>query len=244
MNQDVNPWTHQLAYLCFFLAFVLSFLPVYVDPCSKIRIKYIDDNNFSICTALATGLILKSSSLQSYFQSGRQSWNSSAPHFIYDNIFIIPLMLLVSFVSFLILVFLLDCILIKFILIKLFKREFIRPLYCKDCNIPMRKINSPLSFLNWQEQVAAKIKSIRFEAWYCSLCNSAVNRDSIHLRAYVNTDEKFKECPDCQELTMVEVYSKVTKEIKPNTDGQRLVIHKCQCCFREETKVEVIPNGY
>jgi uncharacterized protein with PIN domain len=137
-----------------------------------------------------------------------------------------------------------DVILAKFIFKKLFKRESMRLLYCKDCNKPMRKINSPLSLLIQQEQVAARIKSIRFEAWYCSLCNSDVNRNSIHLRGYINSDKKFKGCSNCQELTMMEVYSKVTKEIKLNTDGERTAIYICQCCYREETKFEVMPNGY
>jgi uncharacterized protein len=119
-------------------------------------------------------------------------------------------------------------------------------LNCLKCQQAMQKIDSTSleSYLTRPEKTAQKIGSLSFEGWCCPNCQTNLNIQGIHIRTYITFDtggRKFKNCPNCQELTL-ETISKITQKPTSKTKGKKLITDKCYCCsYREET-FQTIPT--
>lgn len=118
--------------------------------------------------------------------------------------------------------------------------RFLRPIHCKNCLRRLNRLNSS-NFLSRKEKVAAEIGSVDFEVWHCRSCCSAVNRASILLYRYVKPTTEFKQCRNCNEVTM-KSFSKTLKEPTTSEEGRQLIDYRCQCCTMEEQRVESIPK--
>ncbi len=97
-------------------------------------------------------------------------------------------------------------------------------------------LKSVTNHLTEIEKVAQKMGSVRYEGWRSK-------QGEIHIRAYVNDQENFRECPNCQEYTL-----KGTKEISRKASysrtGMALITFNCQCqhCNHSFTETEIIPR--
>lgn len=119
-------------------------------------------------------------------------------------------------------------------------------LNCSKCQQLMEQIDdvSLSSYLTESEKIAQKIGSLSFQGWRCLNCQTNSNVRGIHIRSYITSDKsdrKFKNCPNCQELT-IEIISKVTKKPTSKIEGQRLITEKCHCCFNREEILQTIPR--
>ncbi len=79
-----------------------------------------------------------------------------------------------------------------------------RPIYNTDSQVFLEPLEpaelQPL--LTDHEQVAAKLGSVSFEAWWSPEVG-ALSRDTIYLKAYVNNPgNQYSECPVGKELTV------------------------------------------
>jgi uncharacterized protein len=111
-------------------------------------------------------------------------------------------------------------------------------LHCTDCGQPLELL--PSSFvtdhLTPVQKVAEEIGSVKFSGWRCPRCGS----DKMHLRAYEAVSDKFRRCPNCQELT---VLKQELKERKLLTSGRLLTTYQCQCCdYHDAVETEIAPT--
>ena len=118
-----------------------------------------------------------------------------------------------------------------------------KKLYCANCRQSMDKLDwhSIVSELSRSEQVAQQINSLRFEGWRCANCQKNLNVKGIHIRSYILNSNRFKTCPNCQELTL-EKTSKILEKATSSKEGKRLINEKCNCCAYSNETIEVVPK--
>ena len=117
-----------------------------------------------------------------------------------------------------------------------------RPLHCAVCLQPMKKLDgtSVSPHLSKPEQVAHKIGSVKFESWQCLNCHPHPTGLGMHIRAYIVNAHRFKNCPNCQELT-VESNRKVIRDPTESDEGRRIITDDCHCCSYHCETEEIIP---
>jgi len=111
-------------------------------------------------------------------------------------------------------------------------------LHCIDCKQPLQQVEptAVTAQLTAAQQVAEKLGSVEFSGWRCPNCSA----DGMHIRAYESVSDKFKQCPDCHELTFLKQESKVTQEPSYWSSGLLSTVYECQCCqYRDEFETEI-----
>ncbi|MEH2326086.1 MAG: hypothetical protein V7K32_21525 [Nostoc sp.] len=213
-----------LGILSLIVGIFFSSKPVFVPPMESLRIKGSDAHDVAVHLAFFIGFFCISLAV-----------TLKIFNILGDRSLFIWLCIGVFFISLIILfVFIVILSIIN-------QRNSLRPIYCERCQQKLRLINNSLiDFLDEKEIIAMRIKSICFEAWYCQSCSSKIERNSIHLRAYVSLSDNFKLCQDCNELTMTKT-SKIVRKATTKEEGIKSIVYTCNCCHKKEEKIEKIP---
>ncbi|MEA5504528.1 TPM domain-containing protein [Halotia wernerae UHCC 0503] len=114
---------------------------------------------------------------------------------------------------------------------------------CADCQQPMEKVDQTTvdSSLSKPEKIAQNLGSVKFVGWRCSNCSQKLTGNGFHVVAQQSHASKFRECPHCQELTVI----RTVKTVQPATQyssGRRLIIDQCHSCSYHHEKEEIIPR--
>ncbi|MBW4562460.1 MAG: TPM domain-containing protein [Mojavia pulchra JT2-VF2] len=114
---------------------------------------------------------------------------------------------------------------------------------CADCQQPMEKVDETTvdSYLSKPEKTAQNLGSVKFEGWRCSNCSQKLTGTGFHIVAQQSHASKFRECPHCQELTVIHT----VKTVQPATQyssGRRLIINECHSCSYHHENEEIIPR--
>ncbi|AFZ46300.1 protein of unknown function DUF477 [Cyanobacterium stanieri PCC 7202] len=110
-------------------------------------------------------------------------------------------------------------------------------------DIALEKVPSEMvsPLLTKEEKVAQEIGSIEVEGWVSSQGKRKnYQREDLHIRIYTSTNSKFKSCPHCDELTMIETKQQVTPATTSSSGLERITTH-CHCCGYEEIREKTIP---
>lgn len=115
--------------------------------------------------------------------------------------------------------------------------------FCVDCLQPMEKVGETklYSSLSKSQKIAQKLGSTKFEGWRCENCSQKLTGRGFHIAAQLSHASKFRECPHCEELTVIHT----VKTVKPATEyssGTRLIIDKCHSCSYSHESEEIIPR--
>lgn len=207
------------------IAIGLFFMPAFVCPTGVVENP---EHDSILMTALFTSAISASLTIALYV--------SNQFNLFYMFSFLVWLMIFST-------VLLLELSFIKFLsLVRARSRgRSLRLMHCDNCRQQLHRLNTSV-YLSRQEKVAAQIRSVQFEVWHCSNCYPEAERDSILRYRYVNPPERFKQCQNCQELTLTQTSSIVSKAATTYEEGQRVTIQTCRCCARQEKNVECIPR--
>ena len=109
------------------------------------------------------------------------------------------------------------------------------PVHCQQCHYPMEEaaLKQFEANLSQLERVAQKIGSLKFKGWHCSHCGQLAK--NCHICVYPSQESKYKECPNCQELTVL-VTKKTVSAATYYSEGKLAIEEKCQCCnYQKET---------
>ncbi len=114
---------------------------------------------------------------------------------------------------------------------------------CVDCLQPMEKVDEAklYSSLSKSQKTAQKLGSAKFEGWRCENCSQKLTGSGFHITAQQSHASKFRECPHCEELTVIHT----VKTVKPATEyssGIQLIIDKCHSCSYLHESEEIIPH--
>ncbi len=111
--------------------------------------------------------------------------------------------------------------------------------HCANCGQPLQQLPPDVvtAQLTPAQKVAEQIGSTQFIGWRCSTCGP----NTLHLRAYENPLEKFRRCPECQELTLLKQKSTRVEEPGPLKSGLLSTTYHCECCHYEEVIETEIP---
>ncbi|WP_414530221.1 TPM domain-containing protein [Nodularia chucula] len=114
---------------------------------------------------------------------------------------------------------------------------------CADCQQPMTQVDPSIiePHLTIKEKTAKKIGSVKFEGWKCLNCSQQSTSKGFHLVAQESESPQFKECPHCQELTVIRT-EKTIKQPTQYRSGKRLIIDDCHCCTYHNEMEEKIPR--
>jgi uncharacterized protein with PIN domain len=123
----------------------------------------------------------------------------------------------------------------------------IRQLRCKKCKRPLREVTGEISLeklgLSKPQIVAAKINGINFQIWHCSYCYSQINQKTVHLYTLGSCDRNrttHAYCPNCKERIM-RITRKTLEKPTATKEGKKVEIYTCECCGRQDEKVQAIP---
>ncbi len=114
---------------------------------------------------------------------------------------------------------------------------------CADCQQPMEKVDESTVDLSLSksQKTAQKIGSVKFEGWRCADCSQKLTGSGFHIVAQQSHECKFRECPHCQELTVIHTV-KTVQSATEYSSGRRLIIDECHnCSYRHESE-EIIPR--
>ncbi len=114
---------------------------------------------------------------------------------------------------------------------------------CRKCQTPLLQINpeSLSDRFNPPQQVAQRLGSTRFEGWHCSHCYPD-DSSPFHLRRYLLNQERFSECPHCQEFTMIVIEQQTLKKATYERGGILQIVYECQSCHHREDTQKKIPR--
>lgn len=114
---------------------------------------------------------------------------------------------------------------------------------CATCKKPMKKVDDSIiqSTLSKPEKVAQKLGSVRFEGWKCPECSQQLTGLGFHRVAYESHSTHFRNCPICQELTVMHA-RKTLKRPTHYSSGTRMISDKCHCCDYYIEWEETIPH--
>jgi len=119
------------------------------------------------------------------------------------------------------------------------QKDLVHSKMCPTCHQSMSKVNSAMltSYLSQQQQVAQKLGSREYQGWHCASCHPKLTSlKNVYLRTYPLLSSRFKNCPNCQELTVTQK-SKTVQAATQYKRGRRLIIDTCHCCdYRNETE--------
>ncbi|MBD2439799.1 YgcG family protein [Nostoc sp. FACHB-110] len=113
---------------------------------------------------------------------------------------------------------------------------------CADCQQPMVKVDETIvePHLSKPKKTAQNIGSVRFEGWGCPHCSQNLTGKGFHLIALESSSSRFRNCPHCQELTVIRT-EKTVKQATQYSSGKRLIIDDCQSCSYNHQTEETIP---
>ena len=115
--------------------------------------------------------------------------------------------------------------------------------FCSQSRKPMQKVDQETvnSHLTKAEKVAQHLGSVRFEGWKSPNPNQDLTGRGFHLVGYPQKSVYFKECPNCQELTVVHTNETIKKPTR-NKTGESKMIDKCHCCDYLQERKKIIPT--
>lgn len=114
------------------------------------------------------------------------------------------------------------------------RRKDTRTVCCAKCRQPLNRTKEIA--LTEAQKVAQKLGSVSYRAYHCSHCNLFDNS----VVAYFSESDRYEECPECQELTIVKTGEVITPAASKSS-GELLSIRKCHCCDYYQEKTEIIP---
>lgn len=226
-----------LSLVCFLIAIGFTFLPAFVRPVGVVENP---EYNKSVLIALligatSTSFLLTLPVLQ---QVSRVHGTLLIP--FYWGIGIMGVFVCVFFLSFIAMLGVIQK-LPRFLRLARTSGRYLRSLHCQNCRQKLDKLDSA-RFLTQQERVASRIGSLYFETWHCRNCYPAVNRSSILLYRDVTKSDRFKQCKNCNEITMTITSYKTLKPATVSFEGMCEEVYTCQCCTETEKQVRQIPR--
>jgi uncharacterized protein len=118
---------------------------------------------------------------------------------------------------------------------------------CKKCDRLMEPVDwqTLTAYLSRPEKVAVDLGSLKIEGWRCSQCSASFELPfHICIDRLPDERDRFKCCPNCQELTMVEDY-KTTVMPTDSQPGKRRLITECHCCdYKQEREITIPPYSH
>ena len=114
------------------------------------------------------------------------------------------------------------------------RRKDTRTVCCAKCRQPMNRTKEIV--LTEAQRVAQRLGSVSYRVYHCSHCNLFDNS----IVAYFSNSDRYEECPECQELTVVKTGEVITPATV-NSRGKLLSTRKCHCCDYYQEKTEMIP---
>ena len=119
------------------------------------------------------------------------------------------------------------------------QRNDSRDVHCAKCQLPMvRETNIELTKA---QQTAKELGGVSYRGYKCLSCNDETNPYVIV--AYFSKSDRYKTCPDCQELTVIRTEEAI-EEATQYSEGKRLITKKCHCCDYQTEKTTIIPRLY
>jgi len=114
---------------------------------------------------------------------------------------------------------------------------------CADCQQPMEKVDKTTvdSSLSKSQKIAQKLGSVNFEGWRCDNCSQKLTGSGFHIVGQQSHASKFRECPHCNELTVIHTV-KTVKAATQYSSGRRLIIDECHSCSYHHEYEEIIPR--
>ncbi|MBW4425603.1 MAG: TPM domain-containing protein [Nostoc desertorum CM1-VF14] len=114
---------------------------------------------------------------------------------------------------------------------------------CADCQQQMEKVDEATvdSCLSKSQKTAQDIGSVKFEGWRCANCSQKLTGSGFHIVAQQSHESKFRECPHCQELTVIHSVNTVQSATEYSS-GRRLIIDECHSCSYHHEIEEIIPR--
>ncbi|WP_226889787.1 TPM domain-containing protein [Nostoc sp. MG11] len=114
---------------------------------------------------------------------------------------------------------------------------------CADCQKPMKQVDDSTvqSYLNKPETTAQKLGSIKFQGWRCLSCTHKTTGNGFHIVAQQSHSSRFRQCPQCHELTVIRDEKTVQSPTRAST-GRRLITDECHSCSYHHQQEEIIPR--
>ncbi|MGB7441144.1 MAG: TPM domain-containing protein [Coleofasciculaceae cyanobacterium] len=114
---------------------------------------------------------------------------------------------------------------------------------CAQSKKPMQRVDKETvnSHLTKAEKIAQQMGGVKYEGWESPNHSKVGNGRGFHLVGRIWQSTCFRECPHCQELTVVRTQKTVKKATRYKR-GERLIKDKCHCCDYSLEKKETIPT--
>jgi uncharacterized protein len=100
------------------------------------------------------------------------------------------------------------------------------PRSCKECDGAMRKLNEADDdqFLTPGQQMEEKIRSVDYDVWQCSAC------DSVEFWFYLNRFSKYEACPKCKTTAWYQVSDRTVRSASYTSTGTGERTNACKFC--------------